>query len=1462
MATQPPTGRRLLIVAVDGYADEEEDFRAGIQAQTAVLIDWLAGPSIDDGQRFHVARPTSLDSAADLRKFLSEQAVGEAGYREALFVYITGHGLVGGRGRHYLTFPNTDSERLLTTAYPTVDLITAALGSEAEHIMVLVDSCFAGSLHADLTALLHDLPEQRRRLGTVAVVTSGDIHDRPRLGEFTEVVALALDRISGERAGFARPHLSHEEWESVLKSVGRDHPRLIAPQWIWPPVRADRPTLCLPNPRERSASHSADGAPATPPAPPVVAGERPPGPSSRTTLGRGLDPGFHERTELLHTVSDFLTSGNGILVVTGSVGSGKSALLATAAARCGDWLDRAGTVVPARDGTPRSIALDLLNGLGPEPHHPHAGLGDILDRIRALADAAAGSIPLILDGLDEAADPVLCVDTLLGALHELRRSDGTAAVRLVVAVRSSAEATDGTRDVTATEPTTDLLGHLLRTLAAIRPSASTRVLRTDESSEASIAAYLTLRLLTPATSPYRGSAAAATEIASAVARTVAPSFLDARLAADRLAAAPVTQAVNDVRWLRDLRSGTVGLLRSDLAEASRHSGIPSHLLVAVLRATALAPGRGIPWADVWPAVIAAIRAPHRSPPDEVDAAIRTVCTGRLTGYLTIDREDGRTTYRPLHQRITEVLRDRPGSLVPVPGGDELPTWLQQVEQPSVQLAATHRRIAEALAALASAEAGTGPHPYLRRHLVEHADRGGALTDAVVPATFLPWERSGTLRTRLGFPLPTRDSRLTALTAAALVEAAPDDAPGSRAASIEFHVAALSGRQSDVFPGSPLRTLWAEWRPQTDVLRSPSSDVGALCLLELGEGRPTLAVGTTTGIELWTPDLGTCLGRMPGPSVRDLCAPAGHAGGRRSWVASAGPAGAAVWNLNNRQLVAELSLGPCRAVRGFVNSAGEHFLVAAHDGVHLWNPGSGTRTLLAGTPAGLGSEQLAVTVLGDGSNRLITASPAGVDLWDLDNATHVRPVPYDGKARAVTTVPGIRGLAVLSAGDANIGELWDLESDHRAAFHGAGRASRLSVLGDASGNVLLAAARGGRVQLWDLLASRPTLLDRLDARRADHMCLLSVGPTHARLATAGSDGVRIRESRFREATRHHTGAVGPAISPVHALDVLHQDGPEPLLVIGSGDRILIRQASDGRCVDRFTARRVRRICAPTRTGEASLVAVIDSTGAWWLNISTGQRTRVRLSGTDDPLVDTADVDGQPLLLFATTGSLDLVSADRPQEPPITLHRAAPRTRPSALAAFTPRPGAAYAAVGSAGTVEIVDLSSGIPVGTLRLPGTARVTALTHLAGPDGGTLVAAQAGRLLRWETGSWSRTTLPVSGRAEALCPLPALDALAVGTSDGVELVGRRTGHLHRLTTAAPVTAVAHAVGPERSLLVVGGTTGLSTLLLGRTTGPGETLSPPVEAHSPRATGRKADPAVLGRLSRHADRSSTQSARS
>jgi WD40 repeat protein len=57
----------------------------------------------------------------------------------------------------------------------------------------------------------------------------------------------------------------------------------------------------------------------------------------------------------------------------------------------------------------------------------------------------------------------------------------------------------------------------------------------------------------------------------------------------------------------------------------------------------------------------------------------------------------------------------------------------------------HRRIAAALADLVPADPGVPPHPYLRRHLAEHAARGQVLDDAHVPPALLPWESSREVR---------------------------------------------------------------------------------------------------------------------------------------------------------------------------------------------------------------------------------------------------------------------------------------------------------------------------------------------------------------------------------------------------------------------------------------------------------------------------------------------------------------------------------------------------------------------------------------------------------------------------------------------------------------------------------------------------------------------------------------------
>ena len=99
--------------------------------------------------------------------------------------------------------------------------------------------------------------------------------------------------------------------------------------------------------------------------------------------------------------------------------------------------------------------------------------------------------------------------------------------------------------------------------------------------------------------------------------------------------------------------------------------------------------------------------------------------------------------------------------------------------------AVHRRITDRLSQLTSTGTGSAPHPYLRRHLVEHARRGQVLDDAHIPAGFLRWENSGQIRGGLGLPI-VDDPRHAVLAAWARVEPFLGDADApSRALSLRF-----------------------------------------------------------------------------------------------------------------------------------------------------------------------------------------------------------------------------------------------------------------------------------------------------------------------------------------------------------------------------------------------------------------------------------------------------------------------------------------------------------------------------------------------------------------------------------------------------------------------------------------------------------------------------------------------------
>jgi hypothetical protein len=165
--------RRLVTVAVRDYPGEEaSNFRERIDAQVSTVAGWLLDPALQT--RAFTREDLTPRSKRCIEDFIHEGELGQLGPADVVVLYVTGHGVQGASGYHYLMLENSDEHQPLT-GYRTSQLLTEVLRTDAEHVLVLVDSCHAGALHAEWSLISKDLPQTRRRLSSLAVLTSADL---------------------------------------------------------------------------------------------------------------------------------------------------------------------------------------------------------------------------------------------------------------------------------------------------------------------------------------------------------------------------------------------------------------------------------------------------------------------------------------------------------------------------------------------------------------------------------------------------------------------------------------------------------------------------------------------------------------------------------------------------------------------------------------------------------------------------------------------------------------------------------------------------------------------------------------------------------------------------------------------------------------------------------------------------------------------------------------------------------------------------------------------------------------------------------------------------------------------------------------------------------------------------------------------------------------------------------------
>ncbi|MEU2102340.1 hypothetical protein [Nocardia sp. NPDC019255] len=363
-------------------------------------------------------------------------------------------------------------------------------------------------------------------------------------------------------------------------------------------------------------------------------------------------------------ITEWLSTDDGVLVITGPPGSGKSALLGWLAAMSTPGYRRH---TLAKTGHPEDI-VDL-----PAEHSVDAGIhakqrslqecvtylgqaleltppadgwlepGPLIEQITALAEHDNRTITILLDALDEAlpADQArIAVDLLAALSHQPR-------VKVIVGTRPNREDPDrhsGSEAISDGAWTAD--GPLIRALT----TNTDQVLRldTDPGSTHAITTYTTNRLLDPTTSPYRDNHDLAAATAAMIAAHSDGIFLFARLIARSLINRTTPLDLNDPDTPALFNGGVAQAFDNDLL----NYGTDYRRVYDLLAPLAWAEGSGLPRRDIWLTLANALSRPGVTYTD-TDIAWVLEHAG---AHIIESGEDGQTVYRLYHQAFNDYFQ--------------------------------------------------------------------------------------------------------------------------------------------------------------------------------------------------------------------------------------------------------------------------------------------------------------------------------------------------------------------------------------------------------------------------------------------------------------------------------------------------------------------------------------------------------------------------------------------------------------------------------------------------------------------------------------------------------------------------------------------------------------------------------------------------------------------------------------
>lgn len=661
--------RSLVTIATSVYDDPSLPPLTGVDQEVTTLLGWLCAPGLADRQFTHRHPDLAKNPPRDKVRIALENPGRQDRWRhtDAAVVYVTGHGLKDD-DTHWLAFTDTETGRLRATGLKTEDLVGWLRDTSVQHLLLIIDVCYAGEVTR------HILTQHGHPPASWLVIPSASKDQEAGVGVLSGAIRDVLDELGRAEGGKYDnlPFLKVFDFvDEINRRLGED--QKVTPIYFgeWGQVHQ-----CLPNPHFARGPDVELSPSRHDLALPRADVEAHWGPRSRGVVNAD-EPGwlFTGRAALMKRLIDAATGQPGSTLVTGSAGSGKSAVLARLVTLsdptfCTEYADEVDLIDPTLRPPLRAVdAAILCTGKNTAeimtqlcravdaPLEASRGTVEVEDAVRtwqSWIQQAPRTLTIVVDALDEAADPT---GVLHSALARLQPSEGDPKVRLLVGVRSPGGHQQHLEPRALAE---SRLADAAEQILHVDPAGRIRVDEPPWWSRDDILKYALTLLRWPEASPYQDEGTRTKVVAETLSDAAGKSFLLARLEGSRLAAQPEVVDPTDPTWLAALDAGVVGAFQRELS-GPEYNDRDRLRAVHLLRAVAFAYGRGLPWRIIWPAVATAV-ADDPDYPDEAatygDSDIAWLLGTRLGGYLITDTEDDVTVYRLFHDALRETLRDR------------------------------------------------------------------------------------------------------------------------------------------------------------------------------------------------------------------------------------------------------------------------------------------------------------------------------------------------------------------------------------------------------------------------------------------------------------------------------------------------------------------------------------------------------------------------------------------------------------------------------------------------------------------------------------------------------------------------------------------------------------------------------------------------------------------------------------